>query len=165
MLKSTLRPLPLAALAALCGALLAPSGAAAAPAAGAVFTPGALPPGVFKSITIEKVQQRRRARARRRAARRARRGVRRGRRGVRRGRRFARHYRRGRRHRGPYIAIPYYYYGDPYYYYDPYYYGGYDYTPVPAPGGSCARWSRRCTASWGYGNGDYWGCMRYHGCD
>ncbi|MEM8688048.1 MAG: hypothetical protein AAGF81_12000, partial [Pseudomonadota bacterium] len=74
-----------------------------------------------------------------------------------------------RRYRGPYIsvpsvAVPSYYYADPYYDYDPYYSSGYDYTPAPAPGGSCARWSRRCTANWGYGNQDYWGCMQYHGC-
>ncbi len=185
MLNSKCRHLPLAVLAALCGTLLAPSGAAAAMPAGAVFSPGALPPGVFKSIAIERVQQRRAAQIRRRAIRRARRqirrarrSVRRGPRGVRQGRRYARHqrrarraYRRGRwRHRGPYLAIPslaipYYYSSDPYYDYDPYYYSGYDYTPAPAPGGSCSRWSRRCTANWGYGNPDYWGCMRYHGCN
>ncbi|MEM8646860.1 MAG: hypothetical protein AAGF86_10995 [Pseudomonadota bacterium] len=162
MWNSTLKSLSFAAMTAVCGMLVAPSSGMAAPAAGAAFAPGGLPQGVFKSQLTEKVQQRRRARARRRAARRARRG-------ARRFRRNARRYRRGRRYRGPYIvlpsvAVPSYYYGDPYYDYDPYYYGGYDYTPAPAPGGSCGRWSRRCTANWGYGNQNYWGCMQYHGC-
>lgn len=164
MLKSLPKLLPLAALAVMCGSLTVPGQATAATAAGSVFAPGALPQGVFQSTFAEKAQARRRPRARRRGARRGRRGARRLRRG---GRRVFR--RRGRRHRGPRFAfrripIPYYY-GTPYYAYDPYY-GGYDYTPVPPPtGGRCARWSRRCSANWGYGNSDYWGCMRYHGCD
>ena len=68
---------------------------------------------------------------------------------------------------GPYRSgydyrYPYYDYPSP-----PYspYYGGYDYTPTPPPRrGSCWRWKRRCEANWGFGNEDYWGCMRYHGC-
>jgi hypothetical protein len=40
-----------------------------------------------------------------------------------------------------------------YYYYD-----------VPVSSGRCEHWHRQCVASWGYGNGDYYGCMRYHGC-
>ncbi len=167
MLKNALKPLSLAALAAFCGVLITPSPSSAAAPVGAVFSPSALPAGVFKSNLVEKVQQRRRARNRRR-------GVRRGRRGVRRYRRGRRLFRRGgRRFRGPYLAFPGaaipYYYSNPYYdypssSYDPYYYGGYDYTPVPR-GGSCSRWRRRCQANWGYGNQDFWGCMRYHGCD
>lgn len=167
MLNSRLKSLSIAALAAVWGCLLVPGGATAATPVGAVLAPGALPVGLSNSIIIEKVQQHRRAR---------RRGIRRGNRGVRRGRHAGRRlFRRhgGRRYRGPYLAFPRfvappYYYSDPYYDYPAYdpYYGGYDNTPAPPPrGGSCARWSRRCTANWGYGNGDYWGCMRYHGCD
>ncbi len=167
MLKTALKPLSVAALAALCGIFVAPPLAGAATPAASVFSPGVLPAGIFKSNIVEKVQQRRRARNRRR-------GIRRGRRGVRRFRRGRRLYRRsGRRFRGPYLrfpgaAIPYYY-SNPYYdypsaSYDPYYYGGYDYTPPPR-GSSCSRWKRRCQANWGYGNEDFWGCMRYHGCD
>ena len=170
MLKSARTTLSMAALAAVCVVLSAPSVAVAATPAGAVFSPGVLPADVFKSNAVEKVQQRRRARNRRRGARRGRRGARR----FRGGRRLFR--RGGRRFRGPYLAfpspaIPYYYNSNPYYdypsaNYDPYYYGGYDYTPTPPPrGGSCARWRRRCQANWGYGNQDFWGCMRYHGCD
>lgn len=29
---------------------------------------------------------------------------------------------------------------------------------------ACSYWSRRCTANWGYGNSNYYGCLRYHGC-
>lgn len=29
----------------------------------------------------------------------------------------------------------------------------------------CAYWSDRCVDNWGYRNPDYWGCMRYYGCD
>jgi hypothetical protein len=40
--------------------------------------------------------------------------------------------------------------------------------PVPSPrysdSGSCSHWSQRCADSWGYGNNDYSGCMRYYGC-
>lgn len=28
----------------------------------------------------------------------------------------------------------------------------------------CEHWSRRCAANWGYGNNNWRGCMRYHGC-
>ena len=28
----------------------------------------------------------------------------------------------------------------------------------------CEYWQRRCVAEWGFGNPDYYGCMRYHGC-
>lgn len=31
-------------------------------------------------------------------------------------------------------------------------------------GRSCRHWSRRCARNWGYGNSNYYGCMRYHGC-
>jgi hypothetical protein len=29
---------------------------------------------------------------------------------------------------------------------------------------SCRYWSRRCANSWGYGNRNYYGCLRYYGC-
>jgi hypothetical protein len=32
-------------------------------------------------------------------------------------------------------------------------------------GYSCARWREACAENWGYGNNDYYGCLRYHGCD
>ena len=71
----------------------------------------------------------------------------------------------GPRYRGPYYGYPSYDYYDPPVHYEPYY-GGYDYTPTPPPRrGSCWRWKRRCQANWGYGNEDFWGCMRYHGCN
>ncbi len=63
------------------------------------------------------------------------------------------------------IGSPYYYGGYPYYYGSPYYYrprvrryrhyGG---------GGRCTRAHRACVARWGYGGGNYAGCMRYEGC-
>lgn len=31
-------------------------------------------------------------------------------------------------------------------------------------GGSCDYWSDRCISNWGYGNSNYYGCLRYHGC-
>jgi hypothetical protein len=40
--------------------------------------------------------------------------------------------------------------------------------PVPSrrysDSGSCSHWSQQCTNSWGYGNNNYSGCMRYYGC-
>ncbi len=30
--------------------------------------------------------------------------------------------------------------------------------------GRCRYWHRRCVRNWGYGNSNYYGCMRYHGC-
>ena len=32
-------------------------------------------------------------------------------------------------------------------------------------GGHCARISNLCAANWGSGGPDYWGCMRYEGCN
>ena len=29
----------------------------------------------------------------------------------------------------------------------------------------CRRWRDACAENWGYGNSDYYGCLRYHGCD
>jgi len=29
---------------------------------------------------------------------------------------------------------------------------------------SCSYWRRQCIRNWGYGNRNYYGCMRYHGC-
>lgn len=36
---------------------------------------------------------------------------------------------------------------------------------IERPSYSCRYWSRRCAENWGYGNEDYYGCLRYHGCD
>lgn len=30
--------------------------------------------------------------------------------------------------------------------------------------GGCGRWKEACAENWGYGNEDYYGCLRYHGC-
>jgi len=30
--------------------------------------------------------------------------------------------------------------------------------------GRCGYWRKRCGANWGYGNSNYYGCLRYHGC-
>jgi hypothetical protein len=30
--------------------------------------------------------------------------------------------------------------------------------------GSCSYWRYRCAQNWGYGNSNYYGCLRYHGC-
>jgi hypothetical protein len=30
--------------------------------------------------------------------------------------------------------------------------------------GGCRRWRHACAENWGYGNNDYYGCLRYHGC-
>lgn len=71
------------------------------------------------------------------------------------------------------------YYGYPRYrYYSPYDYRPYYYSYRPRYyryrykrpkryrryGSSCSRWSKRCGANWGYGNNNYAGCMKYHGC-
>ena len=50
----------------------------------------------------------------------------------------------------------------PYFYRDylPYDYA-YDYA---LPAGPCEYWHRRCVANWGYGNSNYYGCMRFHRC-
>jgi len=34
-----------------------------------------------------------------------------------------------------------------------------------ASGGRCGHVSRQCTARYGYGNSNYWGCMRYDNCN
>ncbi len=31
--------------------------------------------------------------------------------------------------------------------------------------GGCRRWQDACAENWGYGNNDYYGCLRYHGCN
>ena len=58
-------------------------------------------------------------------------------------RRYRRRYRRG-----------YSFYAYPYYWRAPRY----------AYSNRCVRWRRRCAANWGFGNANYYGCMRYHGC-
>ena len=89
----------------------------------------------------------------------------------RRGRRGRRH--RGRRHRG--YRRNRGFYGGPYFGYGfgvPYYYGGYynDYYYRPRVrrsyrgSRSCRRAHRACVRNWGYGGGNYAGCMRYERC-
>ena len=77
----------------------------------------------------------------------------------RRGRRYRRRHRRGRAFDfGFFLPGPYGYAAEPYYH------GGHYGHSAPPSGGSCAYWSDRCVASWGYRNPDYYGCLRYHGC-
>lgn len=88
----------------------------------------------------------------------------------RRGRGGYRH--RGYRHRGyrrgypglyfGFGAAPFYY-GYPYYYRRPYY-AAPRYRRTYRGGGHCARAHRACVARWGYGGGNYIGCMRYERC-
>lgn len=47
-----------------------------------------------------------------------------------------------------------------YYYDDDYYHERRSYS-----GGRCAHWRNRCADNWGYGNNDYYGCLRYHNCN
>lgn len=30
---------------------------------------------------------------------------------------------------------------------------------------SCSHWKNACGENWGYNNNDYYGCLKYHGCD
>lgn len=30
---------------------------------------------------------------------------------------------------------------------------------------SCSNWRQACSENWGYGTSDYYGCLKYHGCD
>jgi hypothetical protein len=30
---------------------------------------------------------------------------------------------------------------------------------------SCRHWQKACGQNWGYGGNDYYGCLRYHGCE
>lgn len=43
-------------------------------------------------------------------------------------------------------------------------YYGYGYSRPRYSAGSCSYWSDRCIENWGYGNSNYYGCLRYHGC-
>jgi len=92
-----------------------------------------------------------------------------------RGRRF--HHRRGRGHRGRrgFRRGGSFYYGAPIIgfglgYGAPYYYDSYPYRTRPRyrrsyrGSGSCRRAHRACVARWGYGGGNYDGCMRYENC-
>jgi hypothetical protein len=113
--------------------------------------------------------------------------VRRRGRGFRRGGRRGGGFRRGRRSRGfrrgggfyygglGYgLGYPYYYGGYPYGYYGGYPYGYYDdyyYRPrirrsrrSYRGSRSCRRAHRACVSRWGYGGGNYDGCMRYERC-
>lgn len=70
----------------------------------------------------------------------------------------------GPRYRYPRYGYPHYYRG---YYYPRVWWGAPAYVPPPRvviPAGRCARWANACAANWGYGNRDYYGCLRYHGC-
>lgn len=63
-----------------------------------------------------------------------------------------------------YIGRGHYY--SPYYHRRHYYHRRY-YRPAPryrARPSRCQHWSRKCAANWGYGNKNWRGCMRYHGC-
>jgi hypothetical protein len=96
-------------------------------------------------------------------------------------RRRGRHRHRRHRHRrhryygGPFIGYgfgrPYYYggfYGGyPYGYYDDYYYRPRvrrSYRRSYRGSRSCRRAHRACVRNWGYGGGNYAGCMRYERC-
>jgi|ABPU01.1.fsa_nt_gi hypothetical protein len=63
-----------------------------------------------------------------------------------------RHYRRYRRYRRPGVRL----------YIRPRYRSHRRYRRYR--GRSCSYWSRRCARNWGFGNSNYYGCMRYHGC-
>ncbi len=61
-------------------------------------------------------------------------------------------------HHGHFFFSPFYF-GPNYYYYDrPYYYPHYRHY------GRCGYWSHRCAENWGYGNSNFYGCLRYYGC-
>lgn len=65
-----------------------------------------------------------------------------------------------------YIGPPYGYYRR-HYYYRPYYYRRRYYRPYyhrKRYRGRCGYWGRQCAKNWGYGNSNYYGCLRYHGC-
>ncbi len=64
-----------------------------------------------------------------------------------------RYYRRGHRHYRERDGI---FFGFPLF--EPDYYDSYSY------GERCEYWHHRCVQNWGYGNPDYYGCLRYHGC-
>ena len=40
-----------------------------------------------------------------------------------------------------------------------------DYEEDSSEGYSCRHWQNACAENWGYGNNDYYGCLRYHGCE
>lgn len=91
-----------------------------------------------------------------------------------RGRRWrgGRRWRHGGFYGGPFIGFgaPYYY-GGYYPYYDDYSYGYDDYYYRPRRvrrayrgSRSCRRTHRACVRNWGYGGGNYRGCMRYDRC-
>jgi len=75
-------------------------------------------------------------------------------------RRHKRRYYRSRGHRRRYYGGPSIYLSLPFYGYAPAY-SYYGYRPSY---GRCQYWSNRCAANWGYGNRNYYGCMRYQGC-
>lgn len=44
------------------------------------------------------------------------------------------------------------------------YYDDRYYEPPPRYESRCESYSYECRRNWGYGNSDYYGCLRYHGC-
>jgi hypothetical protein len=82
-------------------------------------------------------------------------------------RKFRRNYRSHRSHRSHRRHYRRYWYDDgPFFslYLGPDYYDYYDYYDRPYYGGRCAYWARRCAKNWGYGNNNYYGCLRYYNC-
>jgi hypothetical protein len=66
-----------------------------------------------------------------------------------------RHYRNRGLQFGVYPFVPSYGYDYGY---------SYSYSRPRYSSGSCGYWSSRCVENWGYGNSNYYGCLRYHGC-
>lgn len=81
-------------------------------------------------------------------------------------RRYRRHYRHWGGGPSIYFGFgsPYYYGGYPYYYSSPYYYRPRVRRYYGGGGSRCTRAHRACVARWGYGGGNYDGCMRYENC-
>ncbi len=131
--------------------------------------------GVAEQLPIVNVQnraRRNRGGARRnRGARRSRGGARRSRArrnrgGARRSRHAYNRRRHGRRYRGWRRGYRHHYRG--FWYANPWWIVG-TAAVIGAgasyAGGHCDRISDLCVANWGHGGPDYWGCMRYEGCD
>ncbi|MEL6979773.1 MAG: hypothetical protein AAGM38_13975 [Pseudomonadota bacterium] len=44
-------------------------------------------------------------------------------------------------------------------------YRGDSYNSAPAPSnGACDYWANQCAGNWGVNNDNFYGCLRYHGC-
>ncbi len=135
-----LRSFTLAGLVAAGALLMTASGASATPAAGSIAGSG-ISDIIRDASQVTKVRRR-------------------GHRGRRHGRRFRHRYRSG-----PFIGFgaPYYYGGYPYGYYNDYYYRP-RVRRSRRGSRSCRRAHRACVRNWGYGGGNYAGCMKYEGC-